>query len=148
MLTECQVAMIPRQAIVDLTLAHPSIGHAMWIDTLVDGSIFREWITNIGRRQARQRMAHLLCEFSLRLRVAGLGAGDDYELPMTQEQLADATGMTPVHVNRTIKTLEQEGLIERSNARGIRIGDWRKLAHAGDFDSSYLHLKENELALA
>jgi CRP-like cAMP-binding protein len=148
MLTDSVVAMIPRQAVIDLTLEHPRIGHAMWIDTLVDGSIFREWITNIGRRQARERMAHLLCEFSLRLRVAGLGADDHYELPMTQEQLADATGMTPVHVNRTIKTLEQEGLIERSNPRAIRIGDWRKLADAGDFDSSYLHLNEDEPALA
>jgi CRP-like cAMP-binding protein len=148
MLTESLVAMIPRQAVIDLTLKHPRIGHAMWIDTLVDGSIFREWITNIGRRQARERMAHLLCEFSLRLRVAGLGADNEYELPMTQEQLADATGMTPVHVNRTIKTLEQEGLIERSNPRAIRIGDWRKLADAGDFDSNYLHLRSNEPALA
>jgi CRP-like cAMP-binding protein len=148
MLTESLVAMIPRQAVIDLTLKHPRIGHAMWIDTLVDGSIFREWITNIGRRQARERMAHLFCEFSLRLRVAGLGADNEYELPMTQEQLADATGMTPVHVNRTIKTLEQEGLIERSNPRAIRIGDWRKLADAGDFDSNYLHLRSNEPALA
>ena len=148
MLTEGRVAMIPRQAVIDLTLEYPRVGHAMWIDTLVDGSIFREWITNIGRRQARERMAHLLCEFSLRLRVAGLGADNEYELPMTQEQLADATGMTPVHVNRTIKTLEQEGLIERSNPRAIRIGDWRKLADAGDFDSSYLHLRSNEPALA
>jgi DNA-binding MarR family transcriptional regulator len=67
---------------------------------------------------------------------------------MTQEQLADATGMTPVHVNRTIKTLEQEGLIERSNPLAIRIGDSRKLADAGDFDSGYLHLRSNEPALA
>lgn len=148
MLTDSRVALIPREAVIELTLEHPRIGHAMWIDTLVDGSIFREWITNIGRRQARERLAHLFCEFSLRLRVAGLGANNEYELPMTQEQLADATGLTPVHVNRTIKTLEQEGLIERSNPRAIRIGDWRKLADAGDFDSNYLHLNENEPALA
>jgi CRP-like cAMP-binding protein len=90
----------------------------------------------------------LLCEFSLRLQVAGLGRDTHYELPMTQEQLGDATGLTSVHVNRTIKALEAEGLIERANPRFVNIGDWRKLAEAGDFDSNYLHLREDEPALA
>ncbi len=148
MLTSGKVAMIPREAIIQLTLERPKIGHAMWIDTLVDGSIFREWITNVGRRNARTRIAHLLCEFSLRLKLAGLGHDNNYELPMTQEQLADATGLTPVHVNRTIRVLEAEGLIERSTPRAIHIGDWRKLAEAGDFDSNYLHLRENDAARA
>jgi CRP-like cAMP-binding protein len=119
----------------------------MWIDTLVDGSIFREWITNVGRRNARTRIAHLLCEFSLRLKLAGLGEDDQYELPMTQEQLADATGLTAVHVNRTIKVLDREGLIARTTPRSIQIGDWKKLAEAGDFDSNYMHLREGEPAL-
>lgn len=105
-------------------------------------------MTNVGRRDARTRVAHLLCEFSLRLKVAGLGDESDYELPMTQEQLADATGMTSVHVNRTLKGLEAAGLIDRSNPRSIQIGDWRKLADVGDFDSNYLHLRENEPALS
>jgi CRP-like cAMP-binding protein len=112
---------------------------AMWYDTLVDGSIFREWIANIGRRDAHTRMAHLLCEFALRLKVAGLGERDSYELPMTQEQLADATGLTPVHVNRTLRALDQEGLISRDK-RAVRISDWKRLVAAGDFDSGYLHL--------
>ncbi len=148
MLTAGKVAMIPREAIIRLTLERPRIGHAMWIDTLVDGSIFREWVANVGRRDARTRVAHLLCEFSLRLKVAGLGQDSEYELPMTQEQIADTTGLTPVHVNRTIRALEKEGLIERVNPRMVRIGDWRKLAAAGDFDSNYLHLRRDEPALA
>ena len=148
MLTAGKVAMIPRGEIIRLTLERPTIGQAMWRDTLVDGSIFREWITNVGRRDARTRIAHMLCEFSLRLKVAGLGNEDKYEMPMTQEQLADATGMTPVHVNRTIKSLEADGLIERSNPRSLHIGNWRRLAEAGDFDSNYLHLRKDEPALA
>ena len=80
----------------------------------------------------------------MRLKIAGLGEQTDYELPMTQEQLADATGLTPVHVNRTIKALEREGLIERTSARSIMIGDWRKLADAGDFQSGYLHLRPGD----
>jgi CRP-like cAMP-binding protein len=117
----------------------------MWIDTLVDAAIFREWIMNVGRRDARTRLAHLFCEFSLRLKLAGLGHHSDYELPMTQEQLGDATGLTPVHVNRTIKTMERDGLIQRSSARSIQIGDWRKLAKVGEFDSTYLHMREGDV---
>ena len=147
MLTAGEIAMIPREEVVRLTQERPGVGYAMWLDTLVDASIFREWIANIGRRDARTRIAHLLCEFSIRLQVAGLGQDNGYELPMTQEQLADATGLTSVHVNRSLKALEQEGLIERPNPRAILIGDWRRLAEAGDFDSTYLHLRADEPTL-
>jgi len=141
-LTECEIALIPREAVVDLAFRHPRVGSAMWFDTLVDASVFREWIANIGRRDSRTRIAHLLCEFSLRLEVAGLGESTDYELPMTQEQIADCTGLTPVHVNRTLKGLEADRLIQRHNSRTVTIGNWKKLAEAGDFDSNYLHLAE------
>ncbi|HEX8193359.1 MAG TPA: Crp/Fnr family transcriptional regulator [Allosphingosinicella sp.] len=146
-LTEAQVALIPRAAVRQLAFERPRIGMAMWFDTLVDASVFREWIANVGRRDAHTRIAHLLCEFALRLKVAGLGEATDYELPMTQEHLADCTGLTPVHVNRMLKRLEKEELITRRNSRSVTIGNWRRLAHAGDFDSNYLHLRENEPAL-
>ena len=148
MLTAGKVAMIPRAAVDALAFERPNVGRALWTDTLVDGSIFREWIANVGRRDAQSRIAHLLCEFSLRLKVAGLGERANYELPMTQDQLADATGLTAVHVNRTLKALEAMGLIVRRTPRFIEIGDWRKLAEAGDFNSTYLHLDEGHPALA
>jgi CRP-like cAMP-binding protein len=88
-----------------------------------------------------------LCEFALRLKVAGLGEQTGYELPMTQEQLADALGLTAVHVNRTLQALEQQDLISRSK-RAVTIGDWQKLTDAGDFDPTYLHLPADEAALA
>ncbi len=147
-LTESKVALIPRDEIKRLAFERPNVGMAMWFDTLVDGSIFREWIANVGRRDARTRIAHLLCEFSLRLKVAGLGEATDYELPMTQEQIADTVALTAVHVNRTVKVLEAEGLITRRSSRSVTIGDWKKLAAAGDFDSNYLHLNGNDPALA
>lgn len=147
MLTSGRVAMIPREHLFRLAFARPAIGRALWADTMVDASIYREWIANIGRRDARTKIAHLLCEFSLRLRVAGLGEATGYELPMTQEQIGDATGLTSVHVNRIIKGLEKDGLIDRSSPRSIFIGDWRKLAEVGDFDSGYLHLRDDESAL-
>jgi CRP-like cAMP-binding protein len=147
MLTDGKIAAIPVEDVKRICVERPAVALAMWINTLVDGSIFREWITKVGRRDARARIAHLLCEFSLRLKIAGLGNDSDYELPMSQEQMADATALTPVHVNRTLKGLKAEGLIDRVTPRSIRIGDWRKLTEAGDFDSNYLHLREDEPAL-
>lgn len=148
MLTRGKVAMIPRDEVVRLAFDRPAVGRAMWIDTLVDASISREWTANVGRRDARTRIAHVLCEFALRLKLAGLGEQTGYDLPMTQEQLADATGLTSVHVNRMLRALEADGLICRASPRAVSIGDWKKLADTGDFDSAYLHLKEDEPALA
>ena len=97
-------------------------------------------IANVGRRVARTRLALVLCEFAVGRRLAGLGAETSYELPMTQDQLADATGLTPVHVNRVLQTLERDGLIERTTPKSVIIGDWKRLAAAGDFRPDYLHL--------
>jgi CRP-like cAMP-binding protein len=146
MITDGEVAYIPRDAVRRVAFERPKVGMAMWRDTLVDASIFREWMANIGRRDSRTRVAHILCEFSLRLKLAGLGEATQYELPMTQEQLADCTGLTSVHVNRTLKLLEGDGLIERRSVRSVTICDWRRLADAADFDSAYLHLATDEAA--
>jgi CRP-like cAMP-binding protein len=105
---------------------------------LIDASIFREWVVNVGRRDSRARVAHLLCEFSLRLEAAGLARNHRYELPMTQEQLADAVGLTAVHVNRVLKQLGEDGLITRDR-RTITIEDWQRLRDVGDFNERYLH---------
>lgn len=140
-LTRCEVAIVPREAIVKLVDAHPRVGRAMWADTLIDGSIFREWVVNVGRRDARAAMCHLLCEFARRLEAAGLGANDGYELPMSQEQLADALGITPVHVNRVLRDLDREGLIRREK-RHIHIPDWEALRRIGGFNELYLHLDQ------
>jgi CRP-like cAMP-binding protein len=138
-LTQLDVALIPVEAILEIAFSRPEIGRAMWHDTLVDASIFREWTLNVGRRDARARTAHLLCEFSLRLEKAGLGERCGYELPMTQEQLADALGLTSVHTNRTLMILADAGLLSRKH-RSVQIRDWPALARAGDFDPAYLHL--------
>jgi len=140
-LTRCELALVPIAAIRALVAEHPTIARAMWVDALVDGSIFREWVLNVGRRDARERIAHLLCEFARRLDVAGLANGDGYELPMTQEQLADATGLTSVHVNRTLKSMDAEGLVVR-HRRFIRIPDWERLRDVAGFNELYLHLDQ------
>ena len=137
-LTHAEVAFIPRAQVSDLALARPAVGRALWMQTLIDASIFREWVVNVGRRDSRARVAHLLCEFSLRLEALGLAANHHYELPMTQEQLADAVGLTSVHVNRVLRQLGAEGLIDR-NRRSITINDWQRMRDAGDFNERYLH---------
>jgi len=139
-LTEAEVVLISGRAIVALATARPNVAIGMWLDTLIDGSIFREWIANVGRRDARSKTAHILCEFALRPERAGLAARGQYDLPMTQEQLGDALGLTPVHVNRTLKALEQAGLISRKR-RSVTISDWDGLRAAGDFDPAYLYLE-------
>jgi CRP-like cAMP-binding protein len=138
-LIDVQAAFIPIEAIKGIAQSHPTVGDAMWYETLVDGSIFREWTLNVGRRDGRVRTAHMLCEFAVRLSVAGLGERSNFELPMTQDQLSDVLGMTNVHTNRMLKNLTTEGLIERTR-RSVRIIDFERLAKIGDFNSSYLHL--------
>jgi CRP-like cAMP-binding protein len=140
-LTRCEIAAIPVKEIVTLIDTHPRVGRALWIDTLIDGSIYREWILNVGRRPAKQRLAHLLCELAKRLKLADLGDEKGYSLPMTQEQLADATGLTPVHVNRSLRALEEEGLIVRDR-KFIGIPDWERLRDECGFSELYLHLDQ------
>jgi CRP-like cAMP-binding protein len=139
-LTRCEVALVPVPALEALASNFPRIGRAMWIDTLVDAAVFREWLVNVGRRDSTSRIAHLLCEYALRLHAAGLAEERRYELPMTQEQLADAVGLTPVHVNRVLKVLGRMTLIKRDK-RAIEIVDWDGLRHVGDFNSRYLHFE-------
>jgi CRP-like cAMP-binding protein len=133
-----EVAAVPRDALMDLADRHPAVRLAMWFDTLVDSSIFREWVVNVGRRDSRARIAHLLCELALRLNRNGDGNDGVFDFPITQEQLADATGLTPVHTNRTLQSLRRDGLIQLRNGF-LRVLDWKGLREVGDFDELYLH---------
>ena len=140
-LTRATMCSFPHADMLDLAFRHPEIGKALWRESLVEASLFREWIANIGRRDARARVAHLLCELAVRCEAAELGSRRSFELPMTQEQLGDALALTAVHVNRTLRVLEIDGLIRRSK-RAVIVGDWARLRAAADFDEKYLHLRE------
>ena len=139
-LTHADVAIIPRDALRELVSARASIGHAVLVYMLAEASIFREWILNIGRRDARGRIAHLLCEFAIRLDAQGLSGKEGYDLLMTQEQLADAVGLTSVHVNRTLKSLAADGLIVRDQHH-LRFPHWQALRDVAGFNERYLHLQ-------
>jgi CRP-like cAMP-binding protein len=139
-LTRITVAEILKPALRDLAETYPAVNQALWIDALVEASIHREWLLNIGRRNAKTRMAHLLCEFCVRMKTSAVGATRAYDLPMTQEQLGDALGLTPVHVNRVLKALETDGLIVR-RTRQVNVLDWPALRDAAEFNERYLHLE-------
>lgn len=144
-LTRAEVAFVERVELRELARERAGVGRAIFILTLVDASIFREWILNVGRRPAPARIAHVLCELGVRLEAQGLASHCGYQLPMTQEQLADVVGLTAVHVNRTLKALEAGGLIKRDR-RQVSFPDWQALRDVGDFNQRYLHLEVQESA--
>jgi len=138
-LTRCSVAVIPVDALLSLAFERPGAGRAFWTASLVDGAMFRELAASLGRRDARSRIAHFLCEFGVRSELAGLGSRSAFELPMTQDHIADAMGLTPIHVNRSLRHLDTEGLIVRAS-RSVTIPDFDALAEVGDFTTGYLHI--------
>ena len=136
--TDATIVWLPMKALRDLAERRPMIGKAFWRDTLIDASIFREWVLNVGRRDAKTRIAHMLCEFIVRCQAAGLGTPQRIKLPFTQEEIADATGLTAVHVNRMLRELVEDGLIHRVG-RSIEIKDWDRFCRIAGFDQAYLH---------
>ncbi|KAB1080592.1 Crp/Fnr family transcriptional regulator [Methylobacterium soli] len=140
-LTQATVAFIPHEAVRDLTMRFPSIAAVFWRDTLVDAAIFREWMISMGRRTAFDHLAHLFCELYLKQQAVGLAGEHRCPLPITQGDLADATSLSNVHVNRVLKEMRGKGLITlRSNT--LVIEAWDELIRAAEFDATYLHLQK------
>ena len=137
-LTRIRVAYVPHRTMEELPRERPELGRALWWATLVDEAVLRSWIVNIGRREAAARIAHLFCELHARMRLVDLAAEDHFNLPLTQDVIADATGLTPVHVNRTLKHLRSEGLIILK-AGELTILDVVRLRKFAGFNPNYLH---------
>ena len=115
----------------------------LWRDTLVDAAIFREWMANVGRRNAKERISHLLCEMALRWKAVDLARDHSYPLPVTQTELADATGLSAVHVNRVLQELKAEGLVSVRSLT-VSVADWEGLKETAGFDPIYLHFDPDE----
>ena len=137
-LTASKIAVIPYAVIAEM-IEHPNLTRLLWRDTVIDGAIHREWIVNLGRRTAYQRIAHVLCELVTRLEAIGLATGGACDLPLTQSELADATGLSTVHVNRVIQELRRDGLIEL-RGRTFTALKWDELKSAAEFDPFYLQI--------
>ena len=139
-LTECTVAIVPHERLLDLTERHPRLGRVYWYSTNIDAAIHRESALSLGRRSAISRMAHLFCELHARLELVGRTHGNAYELPLTQRELAECLGLTVVHANRTIQELRRRGLVEFEN-KHLTLLDRRAVAAVAEFDPAYLYLQ-------
>ncbi|MGH1570645.1 Crp/Fnr family transcriptional regulator [Methylobacterium sp. P31] len=136
-LAPCRVARIGPE-MIELLLERPLVA-ALRMSRLVEAAIAREWLMSIGRRSAPERLAHLFCELLVRLQAVGLLSDDGYALPVTQTDLADTTGLTSVHVNRSLQDMRRDGLIELRKRR-LRILDLPRLRALAEFDPAYLQL--------
>jgi len=139
-----EVAYLDRSAMLALCRSQPRIAAVLWRKTLVDAAVLAEWLTNVGSRPALHRLAHLLCEMLTRNDAAGLADGASCAFPVTQLDLSEATGLSTVHVNRSLQELRRADLI--SLEKGVlTIYDWPRLAKLAGFNSAYLHLKQQRL---
>jgi len=138
--SQCQIVKIPRKAIEEIMANHPAITKAFWWCSLVDEAVLREWLVNIGGRPSNHRIAHVLCEIFMRLDAVGRVTGNSYTFPFTQMDIADMTGITQVHVNRTMRELKNSGLITLKQ-RVLTIHDVGQLKAYCNFNQNYLHLK-------
>ena len=139
-LTPCRVAIVPHERLAALTEAHPHLTRVYWFSTNLDAAIHREWELSLGRRAAISRVAHLFCELFVRLRIVGLTQDTSYDLKLTQTDLAEALGQPAVHINRTLKELREQGLVEFRSGR-VTILDLAGLERLAEFDPAYLYLE-------
>lgn len=139
-LSRSTIAVFPHDRLRTLLEAFPHLARLYWLMTNIDAAIHREWTVSLGRRSALARMAHLFCELLVRLDVAGLADGGSYDFPLTQMELSECLGITPVHANRTLQELRKRGLIALE-ARRLTILDFKALQGIAEFDPFYLYLE-------
>ncbi|MDX3908410.1 MAG: Crp/Fnr family transcriptional regulator [Sphingobium sp.] len=138
-LTTCRVAQIPHARLDDIMAQRPSMAKLLWFSTLLDAAMHREWIFRLGRLNALCRLGHFFCELESKLRVVGLSDGCKFELPMTQTDLAEACGITAVHVNRMARELRERGML-RTQGNQVEILDREALYRLSEFDPAYLFI--------
>ena len=139
-LTRARIAFVPHETLERITEKEPHLVRILWLSTLMDAAIQRERILSIGRRPALSRIAHLICELYVRLDLVGLTQGRRFSLPLTQLDLADATGLTSVHVNRMLRQLREDELLTLRGGEAT-ILDWERLQKVAEFDTGYLHIE-------
>jgi len=136
--SRCRVALAPHRQLREVTQTHPHLSRLFWLSTLIDAAVHRQWLAG-GQRSALERAAHLLCELYVRLETVGLAKDFTFAMPMSQIEFADALSISPVHTNRVLQALRNEGAASWQQ-REIRILDWQRLAALAEFDPTYLNL--------
>ena len=142
-LTDTTCVLIPAKIMAGLLTESTKLTKALWWSTMTDSAVLREWIVDHGSRASVERIAHLMCEMLIRYRIIGETTDDSFPFPLTQEELADATGMTPVHVNRMLQELRSQGLVDL-RGKVLTVLDPKGLQRLAKYDSSYLHLIRTE----
>jgi CRP-like cAMP-binding protein len=137
-LTACTLGFISHVSLREINRRRPNLAEIFWRDTLIDAAMFRDWIVNVGQRPAPSRLAHIIVELRERLKVVGQVQGARFEMPLTQEQIGEAMGVTSVHANRIVKQLRDDNVLEFHRG-SVRVIDEQKLLELADFDGLYLH---------
>lgn len=140
----CEIATVPHNELRRVCDALPRLSRVLWFQTLIDASIHREWMLVLGKKRGRARIAQFFCELQARLKTVGIAGSDGYPLPFSQQELADFTGMTAVHANRSLKELRDSGLVTFRNGR-VELHDLAGLIRSAQFDPEYLHLGPHDL---
>ena len=140
-LSTATIVRVPAQDLRRIALASPTIAQAFWAYAAIDAAVLAQWAVNLGRRDAKSRMANFLCEMGVRSEACGLGSRSEFILDASQAQIGDALGLTSVHVNRTLKILRESKLLS-IDGRIVRITNWLSLAAIGDFDPAYLQVEQ------
>jgi CRP-like cAMP-binding protein len=138
-ITPVKIGIMAREAALELTEMHPRLTRALWWATMVEESIAREWLINVGQRTALERLSHLFCEMYTRMHAVGLTDGNSCEQPLTQSELADTLALSTVHVNRTLRELRHARLVS-IQGKSLVIHDFKALQAVAMFDPNYLHL--------
>ena len=138
--SRCVIARIRHETLFKITEQFPHLTRLLWLLTLIDGAIMREWAIGLGRRSAAERMAHILLEFHLRMLPIGLDGDNSFELPVTQTDFGDMLGLTPVHTNRVLQNMRADGLVAWEGTL-VKLLDIPRLTEIAGFDDRYLHRK-------
>jgi len=138
-LSPCKVATATHKDLTTVTETNPHLSRVLWLSTVIDGAIHREWIVAMGRRSKKAHLAHLICELFTRLALVGLVKDGTFHLPLSQTEVADALGVSLVHLNKTLQSLRSDGVVQWADRR-ITVLQWDRLANIGEFDDTYLNL--------
>jgi CRP-like cAMP-binding protein len=139
--SDCRLALFKHEQLREAVEQHPHLARLLWLSTIVDAGIHREWMLSLGRRSAKSRLAHLFCELQVRLTAAGMAPHGKYDLPLNQAELADVLGLTAVHTNRVLKELREEGLLT-FKSKIVEVRDWDGLVALAEFDPFYLSMNQ------
>jgi CRP-like cAMP-binding protein len=134
-MSDTTCVLIPAKVIDDLLSEPSKLTRALWWSTMTDSAILRERIVDHGRRDAHERIAHLFYEMLIRYRIVAATTDDAFPFPISQEDFADATGMSPVHANRTLQELRSEGLVEFRN-KVLTVLNTRRLKKVARYDAN------------